>query len=191
MVEVDGRAGPGGETRHRGERAVVELDQRDQRDEVPEQIPEQRRPHRTRSRHNSSLRPRHASLFARTGCGRRTSDTRRDAAPAATKERRCSPERRTTRRASPGIPAPSERDRKAGPCTRRRHGRHEVVLAFDSGQAPLRHTRLPAESCFLPDLTRFTGSRCAGPDPQRLVRVVPCRGPSLGRGFSPPYVGLG
>ena len=100
-------------------------------------------------------------------------------------------ERRTPRRAAPGIPAPSERDQRLGPCTRRRHGRHEVVLAFDSGQAPLRHTRLPAESCFLPDLTRFTGSRCAGPDPQRLVRVVPCGGPSLGRGFSPPYVGLG
>jgi hypothetical protein len=65
------------------------------------------------------------------------------------------------------------------------------VLAFDSGQAPLRHTRVPAESCFLPDLTRFTGSRCAGPDPQRLVRVVPLGGPSLERGFSPPDVDLG
>ena len=65
------------------------------------------------------------------------------------------------------------------------------MLAFDSGQAPLRHTRGPAESCFLPDLTRFTGSRCAGPDPQRLVRVVPLGGPSLEREFSPPDVGLG
>jgi hypothetical protein len=65
------------------------------------------------------------------------------------------------------------------------------VLAFDSGQAPLRHTRGPAESCFLPDLTRFTGSHCAGPDPQRLVRVVPHGGPSLEREFSPPDVGLG
>ena len=80
---------------------------------------------------------------------------------------------------------------ESGPCTRCRHGRQEVVLAFDSGQAPLRHTRGPAESCFLPDLTRFTGSRCAGPDPQRLVRVVPLGGPSLERGFSPPDVGLG
>ena len=65
------------------------------------------------------------------------------------------------------------------------------MLAFDSGQAPLRHTRGPAESCFLPDLTRFTGSRCAGPDPQRLVRVVPLGGPCLEREFSPPDVGLG
>ena len=65
------------------------------------------------------------------------------------------------------------------------------MLAVDSGQAPLRHTRGPAESCFLPDLTRFTGSRCAGPDPQRLVRVVPLGGPSLEREFSPPDVGLG
>src|SRR5436305_12817791 len=32
-----------------------------------------------------------------------------------------------------------------------------------SGQAGLRHTRGPAESCCLPALTRFTGSRCAGP----------------------------
>ena len=80
---------------------------------------------------------------------------------------------------------------KDGPCTRCRQGRQEVVLAFDSGQAPLRHTRGPAESCFLPDLTRFTGSRCAGPDPQRLVRVVPHGGPSLEREFSPPDVGLG
>ncbi len=81
--------------------------------------------------------------------------------------------------------------REDGPCTRCRQGRQEVVLAFDSGQAPLRHTRGPAESCFLPDLTRFTGSRCAGPDPQRLVRVVPHGGPSLEREFSPPDVGLG
>src|SRR5437016_14584784 len=32
-----------------------------------------------------------------------------------------------------------------------------------SGQAGLQHTRGPAESCCLPALTRFTGSRCAGP----------------------------
>src|SRR6476659_1379509 len=80
---------------------------------------------------------------------------------------------------------------EGGPCTRCRQGRQEVVLAFDSGQAPLRHTRGPAESCFLPDLTRFTGSRCAGPDPHHLVRAVPHGSPSLGREFSPPYVGLG
>ena len=85
----------------------------------------------------------------------------------------------------------ADADGEGGPCTRCRQGRQEVVLAFDSGQAPLRHTRGPAESCFLPDLTRFTGSRCAGPDPQRLVRVVPLGGPSLEREFSPPDVGLG
>ena len=86
---------------------------------------------------------------------------------------------------------PCSRWSEGGPCTRCRQGRQEVVLAFDSGQAPLRHTRGPAESCFLPDLTRFTGSRCAGPDPQRLVRVVPLGGPCLEREFSPPDVGLG
>jgi hypothetical protein len=31
------------------------------------------------------------------------------------------------------------------------------------GQAPRRHPEWTAESCFLPDLTRFTGSRRAGP----------------------------
>ena len=65
------------------------------------------------------------------------------------------------------------------------------MLAFGSGQAPLRHTRGPAESCFLPDLTRFTGSRCAGPDPQRLVRVVPLRRPEPRAGIQPPLRGFG
>ena len=65
------------------------------------------------------------------------------------------------------------------------------MLAVRSGQALLRHTGVPAESCFLPDLTRFTGSRCAGPDPRHFLRVVPDGSPSLEREFSPPYVGLG
>jgi len=40
-------------------------------------------------------------------------------------------------------------------------------MAAGSGQAYLRHTKRPAESCFLPDLTRFTGFRRTGPDRQR------------------------
>ena len=39
-----------------------------------------------------------------------------------------------------------------------------------SGQAALRHPGGPAESCFLPDLTRFTRSRCAGPGPHHRVQ---------------------
>ena len=55
-----------------------------------------------------------------------------------------------------------------GPCTRRRPGvRHPSVTRRDSGQACLRHTERSAESCFLPDLTRFAGLCCAGPDRRR------------------------
>ena len=40
-------------------------------------------------------------------------------------------------------------------------------LSFESftemKEADLRHIRGPAYRCFLPDLTRFTGSYCAGP----------------------------
>ena len=35
-----------------------------------------------------------------------------------------------------------------------------------SRRAPLRHTHSPAYGCFLPDLTRFTGARCGGPNAQ-------------------------
>ncbi len=45
-------------------------------------------------------------------------------------------------------------------------------FASGSDQATLRHTGGPAESCFLPDLTRFTRSRCAGPDHLHLRRVA-------------------
>jgi len=37
-------------------------------------------------------------------------------------------------------------------------------VAASSNQATLRHTRGSAYRCFLPDLTGFTESRCAGPD---------------------------
>jgi hypothetical protein len=36
-----------------------------------------------------------------------------------------------------------------------------------SNQEPLRHMRRPAYRCFLPDLTGFTDSHCAGPGLQR------------------------
>ncbi len=48
----------------------------------------------------------------------------------------------------------------------------DTCTAAGSDQATPRHTELPAESCFLPDLTRFTGSRCAGPGHRRHVRAV-------------------
>jgi len=38
----------------------------------------------------------------------------------------------------------------------------------NSGQALLRHMSETAYGCFLPDLTRFTGTHCGGPVRQRL-----------------------
>ena len=38
-----------------------------------------------------------------------------------------------------------------------------VTRAVSSNQAPLRHTGLTTYRCFLPDLTGFMASRCAGP----------------------------
>ena len=55
----------------------------------------------------------------------------------------------------------------------------------DSDQAVPRHPAISAECCFLPDLTRFTSHRCAGPGPQRRVRRRLSRSADLGREFSP------
>jgi len=41
-------------------------------------------------------------------------------------------------------------------------------LPSGSDWAPPRHTRVLAYGCFLPDLTRFASSRCAGLNPQHL-----------------------
>ena len=71
------------------------------------------------------------------------------------------------------------------PSTRERRG---PEVRHDSGQADLRHTERSAESCFLPDLTRFAGLCCAGPGPRRRARDRSCGVPSLGREFSPPCV---
>jgi len=38
---------------------------------------------------------------------------------------------------------------------------------INSDQADPRHPAISVYRCFLPDLTRFTRRRCAGPDPQR------------------------
>jgi hypothetical protein len=50
----------------------------------------------------------------------------------------------------------------APPCGRRCDSASQVARPRN-GQATRRHPGEPAESCFLPDLTRFTGSRRAGP----------------------------
>ena len=68
--------------------------------------------------------------------------------------------------------------------------RYVAVSAASSGQVRLRHTGRSAESCFLPDLTRFAGFRCAGPDPQHR-RTGPIKqrlGPRAG--IQPPVRGL-
>lgn len=49
-----------------------------------------------------------------------------------------------------------------------RQGLATLVFPVGSDQATPRHTQLTAESCFLPDLTRFTGLRCAGPNPRHV-----------------------
>ena len=49
-----------------------------------------------------------------------------------------------------------------------RQGLAKLVFPVGSDQATPRHTQLTAESCFLPDLTRFTGLRCAGPNPRHV-----------------------
>ncbi len=42
------------------------------------------------------------------------------------------------------------------------------------GRALLLHTWDPAYGCFLPDLTRFAGPRCGGPNPSALPRKPDC-----------------
>ena len=49
-----------------------------------------------------------------------------------------------------------------------------------SDQAVPRHPAITAECCFLPDLTRFTSRRCAGPGPQRRERRRLSRTPTSG-----------
>jgi hypothetical protein len=60
------------------------------------------------------------------------------------------------------------------PCTFRRFIIIGVTLAVSSVQAAPRHTGLSTYCCFLPDLTGFMDSRCAGPRRQHhLLRSDP------------------
>ncbi len=48
-----------------------------------------------------------------------------------------------------------------------------VTCTVNSNQVPLRHTRVLIYRCFLPDLTGFISSHCAGPNsPRHLYRAV-------------------
>ena len=67
----------------------------------------------------------------------------------------------------------------------------EAAPGGGSGQACLRHTGQSAESCFLPDLTRFARSRCAGPDPQHRHTGPLEQRPEPRAGVQPPIRGLG
>jgi hypothetical protein len=68
----------------------------------------------------------------------------------------------------------------------------DVDLAFpgvthivSSSQATLRHTRVSAYRCFLPDLTGFTGLRCAGPNCHRHLYGADPTKTSLDQEFDP------
>ena len=133
-------------------------------------------------RHGDGDRPQpdHARARPRSGRrrrpGRAPAAGRRSTRPARSRSLTSTPVGRPRRRRRPpsrtsSRPTGSGR-LKCGPCTRRRLGRYTSVPVDGSDQATLRHTGRSAESCFLPDLTRFAGLRCAGPDPRHHVRVV-------------------
>lgn len=50
------------------------------------------------------------------------------------------------------------------PCTCCRLTSTSVTRVVDSNQASLRHTKVIAYRCFLPNLAEFTGFRCARPN---------------------------
>src|SRR5213082_2891902 len=82
-------------------------------------------------------------------------------------------------------------DMKRRPCTRRRSGSFRLKSVARSGQATLRHTGWSAESCFLPDLTRFAGPRCAGPGLRHCVRTELLKLVGPRAGIQPPIRGFG
>ncbi len=59
---------------------------------------------------------------------------------------------------------------KNWPCTYLRTSSPGGTGVAGSSQESLRHMRKSAYRCFLPDLTGFTGSHCAGPNLQRYPR---------------------
>ena len=70
-------------------------------------------------------------------------------------------------------------------CTWCRLAFPSVTRIVDSGQAPLRHTQVSAYRCFLPDLTGFTGLRCARPNCHRHLYGADPTKTSLDQGFNP------
>ncbi len=60
-----------------------------------------------------------------------------------------------------------------------------------SGQDYLRHMRRFAYRCFLPDLTGFTRSHCAGPNPQRCLRRPDPKKERPRTGFNPAIADCG
>jgi|GEM_PF-3524598 len=70
-------------------------------------------------------------------------------------------------------------------CTWCRLAFPSVTRIVDSGQAPLRHTQVSAYRCFLPDLTGFTGLRCARPGCHRHLYGADLTKTSLDQGLNP------
>lgn len=65
-----------------------------------------------------------------------------------------------------------------------------VTHDHGSTQALPRHTRDTAYCCFLPDLTGFTASRCAGPECQHHFHEAVLETTSPRMGIRPRYSGL-
>ena len=65
-----------------------------------------------------------------------------------------------------------------------------VTYDHGSTQALPRHTRDTAYCCFLPDLTGFTGSRCAGPECQHHFHKADLEATPPRVGIRPRYSGL-
>ena len=63
---------------------------------------------------------------------------------------------------------------RALPCTLLRIPVTGSAPRGNWGRALLLHTWDPAYGCFLPDLTRFAGPRCGGPNPSALPRKPDC-----------------
>ena len=107
------------------------------------------------SRHPSPGRRSDPSPFLRQMSRTRRPERRKFAGTTRSRAGRSDPEKQQADRAPAVDPTPTGAPPAAG-----------------SDQATLRHTGGPAESCFLPDLTRFTRSRCAGPDHLHHWRVA-------------------
>lgn len=65
-----------------------------------------------------------------------------------------------------------------------------VILAVTSNQAFLRHTKVPAYRCFLPNLTGFTGFRCVRPGFHWYLQKADLTKNKPATGVQPCYSGL-